>query len=95
MRPLDDLVAEACAADVSGWGFDWLRGRATEERPPWGYARLLAQRLASAASALDIDTGGGEVVSEAPVLPPHMVVTEGWPPTRAARGKRSNLVACG
>src|SRR5947209_5809533 len=61
VRTFDELVAEADAVDVSGWGFDWLEGRGTEERPPWGYTRLLAQRLPEVASALDIDTGGGEV----------------------------------
>ena len=80
MRTFAELVDEADGADVSGWSFDWLRGRATEARPPWGYAKLLASRLAHAASALDIDTGGGEVIAEAPRLPPRMVVTEGWPP---------------
>jgi SAM-dependent methyltransferase len=76
----EELVDEAATVDVSGWDFGWLEGRATEERPPWGYARLLASRLAAASSALDVDTGGGEVVAEAPQLPPRMVVTEGWPP---------------
>lgn len=86
MRSFDDLVREAESADVDGWGFSWLDGRATEERPPWGYARLLAQRLGDVASALDIDTGGGEVVNEAPRLPPTMYVTESWPPNiRRAR----------
>jgi SAM-dependent methyltransferase len=80
MRTYDELVAEAEAADVGGWGFGWLDGRATEERPPWGYARLLAERLGQVRSALDIDTGGGEVVAEAAALPPGMAVTEGWPP---------------
>src|SRR5262249_42254568 len=37
-------------------------------------------RLPLVPSALDIDTGGGEIVAEMPVLPPRMVVTEGWPP---------------
>lgn len=80
VRSFEDLVAEAESADVTGWGFEWLAGRATEERPPWGYAKLLANRLGSVRSALDIDTGGGEVVDEAPVLPARMVVTEAWPP---------------
>lgn len=80
VRSFEELVSEADAADVSGWGFEWLEGRATEERPPWGYARLLATRLGAVGSALDIDTGGGEVVDEAPVFPPRMVVTEAWPP---------------
>ncbi|BCJ67527.1 class I SAM-dependent methyltransferase [Polymorphospora rubra] len=80
MRTFDELVGEAATVDVSGWSFDWLDGRATEERPPWGYSRLLASRLAHVDSALDIDTGGGEVIAEVPRLPPRMVVTEGWPP---------------
>jgi SAM-dependent methyltransferase len=80
MRSFDDLVSEAVSADVTGWGFDWLEGRAAEERPPWGYARLLADRLGRVRSALDIDTGGGEVIAEAPTLPGRMCVTEPWPP---------------
>ncbi|MFK5690628.1 class I SAM-dependent methyltransferase [Ornithinimicrobium sp. LYQ92] len=83
MRPFEKLVDEAERADVTGWGFGWLKGRATEERPPWGYARLLASRLARVDSALDLDTGGGEVVAEAPALPRRMMVTEGWPPNAA------------
>jgi SAM-dependent methyltransferase len=80
MRTFDDLVSEAEAADVTGWGFEWLAGRATEERPPWGFAQLLFDRLAQVRTALDVDTGGGEVVSEAPALPERMCVTESWPP---------------
>ncbi len=87
MRTFEELVAEAEAADVNGWGFGWLDGRATEERPPWGFARLLAGRLAGVSSALDIDTGGGEVIDEAPTLPATMVVTEGWAPN-AERARR-------
>jgi SAM-dependent methyltransferase len=80
MRLFDDLISEAENADVTGWGFGWLEGRATEERPPWGFSRLLSDRLAHARSALDIDTGGGEVLSEAAILPARMCVTEAWPP---------------
>jgi hypothetical protein len=58
---LDALVAEADAVSVDGWDFSWLDGRATEERPPWGYARLMADRMAYASVALDLQTGGGEV----------------------------------
>ncbi|WP_028923086.1 class I SAM-dependent methyltransferase [Pseudonocardia acaciae] len=80
MRTFDELVAEAEAVDVSGWGFGWLEGRATEERPPWGYARLLAQRLPAVDSALDVETGGGEVLAEMPTLPARMCATESWAP---------------
>jgi len=86
MRPFEEFVTEAAAADVTGWGFDWLNGRATEERTPWGYVKLLADRLGQVESALDVDTGGGEVLAEAPNLPLRMVVTEAWPPNaRRAR----------
>jgi SAM-dependent methyltransferase len=80
VRPYAELIEEAVAVDVSGWDFGWLDGRASEERPPWGYSRLIASRLAQVACALDIDTGGGEIIAEVPHLPSRMVVTEGWSP---------------
>ncbi len=84
-RVFDELVAEADAAWVDGWDFSWLHGRATEERPSWGYVRLMAGRMARARVALDIQTGGGEVLATAPRLPPVTVATEGWPPNLLAR----------
>lgn len=88
MRSYDDLIEEASSVDVSGWDFSWLDGRATEERPEWGYSRLLAAALAEADSALDLQTGGGEVIDTAAQLPPHTTVTEGWPPNVEAARKR-------
>ncbi|MET8093590.1 class I SAM-dependent methyltransferase [Micromonospora sp. NPDC005220] len=79
-RDAEDLIAEAVAAPVDGWGFGWLSGRATEERPPWGYARLVADRMARADAALDVDTGGGEVLAEVPRPPKLLTATEAWPP---------------
>jgi hypothetical protein len=32
-RSLGELRAEAESADLAGWSFGWLAGRATEERP--------------------------------------------------------------
>jgi hypothetical protein len=64
-RTFDELVAEAAAVPVEGWDFSWLEGRATEERPPWGYSGLLRERLARARAVLDIQTGGGEVLAGA------------------------------
>jgi SAM-dependent methyltransferase len=65
---------------TDGWDFSWFEGRATEERPPWGYARLMGRRLAGASAALDIQTGGGEVLATAPHPPPVLLATESWPP---------------
>jgi SAM-dependent methyltransferase len=84
----DALVAEAAAADTAGWDFSWLAGRATEQRPSWGYQRLLGRRLAAARAALDIQTGGGEVLAGVPAFPPLLVATESWPPNLARARQR-------
>jgi hypothetical protein len=62
-RVFDELVGEADSVSVDGWDFSWLEGRATEERPSWGYQRMMGERMARAAAALDIQTGGGEVLA--------------------------------
>ncbi|WP_240325283.1 methyltransferase domain-containing protein [Amycolatopsis thermalba] len=84
MRSFAELVREAESAPVEGWDFSWLDGRATEQRPSWGYQRLLGQRLAGVDAALDLETGGGEVLAGArATFPPLMVATESWPPNLA------------
>lgn len=82
-RTFEDLVDEAASVPVAGWDFSWLDGRATEARPSWGYQRLLNARLKTVSAALDLQTGGGEVLAEAEVFPPAMVATESWPPNIA------------
>ena len=84
-----ELIAEGDAVPTAGWDFSWFDGRATEERPRWGYSRLIAERLVQAESALDVQTGGGEVLAGAlrtgetragghrPAL---LAATESWPP---------------
>ena len=80
MASFDDLVAEGNAVDVAGWDFSWFHGRATEQRPSWGYASRMGERMAAARRALDLQTGGGEVLAAIPRVPPVLVATEGWPP---------------
>jgi SAM-dependent methyltransferase len=79
-RTFDDLVTEAANVSVDGWDFSWLDGRAFEERPPWGYQRQMAAKMASATASLDLQTGGGEVLAGAEVVPKLAVATESWPP---------------
>lgn len=86
-RSFEDLVAEADSVSVDGWDFSWLDGRATEERPSWGYQRLLSRRLAGVSAALDIHTGGGEVLAGARPFPPTMAAIETWPPNAALATK--------
>lgn len=82
------LVAEADAASVDGWDFSWLDGRASEERPSWRFSELLGRRLALVASSLDLETGGGEVLDTATVIPSLAVATESWPPNLARAAAR-------
>ncbi|MDH6132779.1 SAM-dependent methyltransferase [Kitasatospora sp. MAA4] len=79
-RTFEELVAEAESVSVAGWDFSWLDGRAREERPSWGYQRLMSERLAHATASLDIQTGGGEVLAGAARFPPLAAATESWPP---------------
>lgn len=93
-RSFEELVAEAEGEPVEGWDFSWLEGRATEERPSWGYARMLATKLATSSAVLDIQTGGGEVFAEAlerSGAAPTVAATESWPPNVALA--RSRLAA--
>jgi len=82
-RSYEELVAQADAVPVEGWDFSWLDGRATEQRPSWGYQRLIGERLATVGAALDVQTGGGEVLAGVRELPPLMAATESWPPNIA------------
>nr|UPI48936.1 methyltransferase [Micromonospora sp.] len=82
-RAFDELVAEGEAVPTEGWDFSWFEGRGVEERPSWGYQRLMSGRLARVSAALDVQTGGGEVLAGAPRFPPAMAATEAWPPNLA------------
>lgn len=81
---MDELIAEGEAEPVEGWDFSWFAGRATEERPSWGYARLVTERVAGAEAMLDLQSGGGEVYAEvlgrAARVPTTVSATEGWLP---------------
>ncbi|QDZ15215.1 class I SAM-dependent methyltransferase [Humibacter ginsenosidimutans] len=87
MPDFDSLIAEGEAVPTEGWDFSWFLGRATEERPSWGYARLAARRASGAVGVLDVQTGGGEVFAEvlrgADPRPAAVAATEGWHPNVA------------
>lgn len=80
MATYEELIAEGESVPTEGWDFSWFEGRATEARPSWAYAALLARRMAQAESALDIQTGGGEVLASIPEAPPMLAATESWEP---------------
>ncbi|MFB2600159.1 class I SAM-dependent methyltransferase [Herbiconiux sp. P17] len=95
----EELLAEGDAVPTAGWDFSWFDGRATEERPSWGYAGLAAERIAAADSVLDIQTGGAEVFagalaaadSQSGRIPPTVWATEGYAPNLALARERLEL----
>src|SRR5688500_11857317 len=86
-RTFEELIAEGASVPTEGWDFSWFEGRASEDRPSWGYARAMAGWLGRADAVLDVQTGGGEVLdfalAHAPRAPRLAVATEGWPPNVA------------
>ena len=45
LASFEELLAEGESVPVEGWDFSWFDGRATEERPAWGYSGLLNRAL--------------------------------------------------
>lgn len=87
-RSFEALLSEAEAAPIEGWDFSWLEGRAREERPSWRYSAIVADRYRTATAVLDVQSGGGEMLSGLPVLPALLVAAEGWPPNVAVAARR-------
>ncbi len=80
-------------APFVGWDFSYLRGRMTEERPPWSYEARAAEVLQGTTSVLDMGTGGGErLLKLREHWPAKVVVTEDYPPNvHLARERLSPL----
>ncbi len=76
----DTLVADAMAAPAEGWDFSWMAGRAEGSDPSWSYRDLARAHITRADRMLDVDTGGGEMLSSLGPLPHYTWATEGWPP---------------
>lgn len=70
-----------------------MDGRASEERPPWGYAKRMCEKMRHAKATPDIQTGSGEALAQIPQPPPDLFTTESWPPNVAIA--RANLAPFG
>lgn len=82
------LVRAAEAAPIEGWNFDFLDGRAVEERPTWRYFDRVCERVATAESLLEIQAGTGAMIGTLPAGPALAVATDGHPPSIAIAGPR-------
>jgi hypothetical protein len=70
------LIAEAVGQRQAGWDFSFVEGRMIEEGLSWDYAGLANERLGRASAAVDLCTGGGELLSTASHFPGVMYATE-------------------
>lgn len=67
------------AQRFSGWDFPEIATRELDPPPPWDYARIVRDLAGSSRAALDLGTGGGEVLATLrPALPRRIVATEPW-----------------
>lgn len=74
------LIREALAEEFSGWDFQYIAGRWKESPLPWDYTQIVREHIEPEISMLDMDTGGGEVLSSLQPLPVNTYATEGYPP---------------
>jgi SAM-dependent methyltransferase len=65
------------ARSFSGWSFD-LEVRPLGPPLPWDYEQLVREHAPGARAALDLGTGGGEVLSRVRDALPRLVATEEW-----------------
>jgi len=82
LPPLDfeHLIRDATETPFEGWDFGVFYGRYVEGATSWDLRELVRERMRTAASMLDLGTGGGEFLSSLAPLPPFTAATEGWAP---------------
>jgi hypothetical protein len=84
---------EAMQVPVEGWEFSFLDGRYVAEDLPWSYTKTAGEYLPESRSLLDMETGGGELLSGLAPLPAEVCATENYPPniiTATMNKRRTN-----
>ena len=82
-------MEEAAATPTAGWDFAWLGERMSVVTSlSWDFAAMATDAFKEAKAALDLGTGGGEFLSERPVLPALTAATESWTPNVAVAARR-------
>ncbi len=80
MKTFDELIQDGLSLPISGWDFSMIKNRSKSNLPSWNYRTLAHKRMRGITSMLDLDTGGGEVLSSLAPFPIHTWATEGFPP---------------
>lgn len=76
----EHLIAEATGQAFSGWDFSYIQNRWKESPLRWDYPQIVRNYIQAEISLLDIDTGGGELLSSFQPLPHVTYATETYPP---------------
>ncbi len=84
----EQYYEQAAHAPLEGWDFSFLEGRYTAEELPWDYPKTVERYLRQSQSLLDMETGGGELLSSFKSLPDKVYATENYAPNVAVAGKR-------
>ena len=71
-----ELFINDASNSFSGWDFSYIETRLAYEPLPWNYASEVLTYLRSVSSALDMGTGGGELLSSLQPFPSKMVASE-------------------
>jgi SAM-dependent methyltransferase len=74
------LIAEALHQEFSGWDFSFLADRWKEASTFWDYPEIVRSYIKPEYAMLDMDTGGGEVLSSFMPLPKSTYATEAYLP---------------
>lgn len=80
MNQNEESWLEESRQAMHGWDFSHLKNRCETGALPWNYRDLVRQHLKPADEWLDMDTGGGELMSSFKHPVEKTSVTEGWQP---------------
>lgn len=84
----EQLVDEALQQEFSGWDFHYVAERWKENPLSWEYPQIIKDHIKPAMHLLDMDTGGGELLSSFQPLPHYTYAIEGYPPNVPVARKR-------
>lgn len=92
MNDVVDGWRAAAAEPFSGWSFSHMA--IDEQKPPWSYPDLASEALRRGRRALDLDTGGGELLADLRhAWPQTVIAAEAWLPNLPVAAKRLKALA--
>lgn len=77
---LFEFLLEEAEAHFSGWDFSYISDREAESPLRWSYISEALLRVRKSGALLDMDTGGGEILSRFHPFPPVTYATEAYAP---------------